>query len=439
MDTILIKQAKIINFNDEKTADVLIKNGKIVKIDTNITQTNAKIIEAKSKYLFPGGIDPHVHLNLPTAAGNSADNFITGGNAALNGGTTSIIDFVTPNRGQSLVDAYLQRIKEAENCPVNVRFHVSPVEWRQTTADEMEQLVTKYGVKSFKIYTAYKNSIGINDDVIIKVMQKAKELDAIVTIHCEHSEIIDYLRNKFIAEGKTAPKYHPLSRPAEAEAEAIHRMIMMAKFIGTTIYIVHVSTKRGIEFIQKAQQRGQKVFAETCPHYLLLDDSLYDDEFYNAAKYVLSPPLRKEKDQTALWNAIKNANIQTIGTDHCPFNLNGQKDLGINDFTKIANGAGSIEHRLLLLLTYGIFQNKISAQRFVEITSKNPAEIFGFQNKGQIKKGFDADLYLYNPEGESIISAKNHISNSDNDIYEGFRIKGKIETVIINGKILKNV
>ena len=437
--SILIKQARIINFDNENIADVLIKDGKIVKIGTNITANNAEIIEANSKYLFPGGIDPHVHMNLPTAAGNSVDDFISGGNAALQGGTTSIIDFVTPNKGQSLVDAYLKRLEEAKNCPVNVKFHVSPVEWRDTTAAEMEELVKKYGVKSFKIYTAYKNSIGIDDDVIIKIMQKARELDAIVTIHCEHGEIIDFLRNKFIAEGKTEPKYHPLSRPVEAEAEAIHRILMISKIIGTTIYIVHVSSKRGIEFIQKAQKNGQKVFAETCPHYLLLDDSVYNDEFNNAAKFILSPPIRKEKDQIALWEAIKKGNINTIGTDHCPFNLTGQKDKGKNDFTQIANGAGSVEHRLLLLLTYGVFQKLISFQKFIEITSKNPAKIFGLKNKGEIREGFDADLYIYNPEGETTISAKNHFSKSDNDIYEDFIVKGRIETVIINGEIKKNV
>jgi dihydropyrimidinase len=433
---IIIKNATIVNFDSIKKADVLIKDKIIEKIDTEIIEKNAKIIDAKDKYLFPGGIDPHVHMHLPTSSGFSTDNFDTGTRAALMGGTTMIIDFVTPHRGQSLVDAFLKRKQEAQNAHINVKFHVTPVEWRDSTADEMTELVEKYGVSSFKIYTAYKNSIGINDDAIIKVMQKAKELGALVTAHCENNEIIDYLREKYISEGKTDVRYHALSRPAEAEAEAIHRMIIFSKFVDTPIYIVHVSTRRGIEYISNAQNKGVKVFAETCPHYLLLDDSVYEQDFYKAAKFVLSPPIRKKFDQNALWQAIVNGNIQTIGTDHCPFNLKGHKDKGLNDFRLIANGAGSVEHRLKLLLTYGVYIDKISLQKFAEITAKNPAQIFKIKNKGQITEGYDADMYIYNPMGKNFISSQNHYQNCDSDIYEGVETIGKIETVIIGGKII---
>lgn len=430
MSTILIKNGTIVNFDSVEISDIFIDNGTITKVAPNLNVNADEIIEAQGKYIFPGGIDPHVHMNLPTAAGFSSDNFISGSKSALAGGTTTIIDFVTPNKGQSLVDAFIERKKEAENSSVNVFFHVSPIEWTETTAQEMEELVTKYGVKSFKIYLAYKNSIGINDDVIIKVLQTAKKLNVLVTAHCENDEIIDFMRQKLISEGKTEVKYHPISRPAEAESLAIHKLIVFAKIIDTPIYIVHVSTRRGIEYIEKAQQKGVKVFAETCPHYLLLDDSVYNQEFDKAAKYVLSPPIRQKLDNYALWFAIENSVISTIGTDHCPFNLIGQKDLGKNDFTKIPNGAGSVEHRLKLLLSYGVFQEKISLQKFVEITSKNPAEIFGIEKKGQLKEGFDADLYIYNAKGEETISVKNHVQNCDSDIYEGFETEGKIERVI---------
>lgn len=436
MSTILIKNGTIVNYNSVEISDIFIDNGIISKVAPNLNINANEIIEAQGKYIFPGGIDTHVHMNLPTAAGFSSDNFIAGSKAALTGGTTTIIDFVTPNKGQSLVDAFIKRKKEAEKSSVNVFFHVSPVEWRNTTADEMEELVTKYGIKSFKIYLAYKNSIGINDDVIIKVLETAKRLNVLVTAHCENDEIINFMREKLIFEGKTEAKYHPVSRPAEAEALAIHKLIVFAKLIDTPIYIVHVSTRRGIEYIEKAQQKGVKVFAETCPHYLLLDDSVYNQEFNKAAKYVLSPPIRKKFDNDALWNAIEKGIVSTIGTDHCAFNLKGQKDLGKNNFTKIANGAGSIEHRLKLLLTYGVFQEKISLQKFVEISSKNPAEIFGIERKGQIKEGFDADLYIFNAKGEETISVKNHVQNCDNDIYEGFKTKGKIERVFINENLI---
>ena len=435
MSTILIKNGTVVNYNSVQKYDIFIDNSKISKVANNITEFADNIIDASNKYIFPGGIDPHVHMNLPTPAGFSSDNFLSGSKAALMGGTTTIIDFVTPKKGQSLVDAYLERKKEAKKSLIEANFHVSPVEWRNSTANEMEILVKKYGVRSFKIYLAYKNSIGIDDNTIIKVLETAKKLGVLVTAHCENDELIDYLQKKLVSEGKTSPKYHPISRPAEAEAEAIHKMIIFSKFVDTPVYIVHVSTRRGIEYIEKAQKKGVKIYAETCPHYLLLDDSVYEQEFNLAAKYVLSPPIRKKIDQKALWSAIKNGVVSTIGTDHCPFNLNGQKDLGINDFTKIANGAGSVEHRLKLLYTYGVEQNNISLQKFVEISSKNPAKIFGLNNKGEIKKGFNADLYIFNPNKKSIISTKNHFQNCDNDIYEGFETIGDVETVIVNGKI----
>ncbi len=430
----LIKNAHIINYNDDFFSDVLIINGKIIKIDNNISEKTDEIIDISGKFLIPGGIDPHVHMNLPTPAGYSSDNFISGSNAAIKGGTTTLIDFVTPHRGQSLVEAYKERLKETEGAKTNVFFHVSPVEWRSSTADEMRELALNYNINSFKIYLAYKSGIGINDDVIIKVLETAKKLNVLVTAHCENEEIINYLRDKFLSENNTSPKFHPLSRPAEAEVEAVRKMILFSKYIDTPIYIVHVSSGESIKLINEAQKQGVKVFAETCPHYLLLNDSVYDDSFENAAKYVLSPPIRKKEDNLLLWEHIQNNTVQTIGTDHCPFNLKGQKDLGKDNFTKIANGAGSVENRLLLLYTYGVKTGKISMQKFVEICSYNPAKIFKLKNKGEIKEGFDADLVVFNPDFESEISAKTQYQNCDNSIYEGFKTFGKIEEVFIKGK-----
>ena len=429
MTRILIKNGIIVNFDGQFVADILIENNIIKKIQQNITDSADKIIDAKRKFVMPGGIDPHVHFHLPTLAGFSTDNFETGTRAALAGGTTTVIDFVTPRKGQALVDAYKQRLAEVKNHVTNVKFHVSPIEWTKTTALEMTELVEKFGVKSFKIYTAYKSNIGINDDVIIKVLETAKKLNVLVTVHCENDEIINYLQKKYISEGKIQPKYHLLSRPVEAEADAIKRMIIYSKFIDTPIYIVHVSSKTGIELIEKAQKKGVKVFAETCPHYLLLEDSVYDNDFDKSAKYVLSPPIRKAKDNEALWKAISTGVIQTIGTDHCPFNFKGQKDLGINDFTKIPNGAGGVEHRMQLLYTFGVKKGLISMQKLVEICSANPAEIFGLKSKGQIKVGFDADIIIWNPNYTETISAKTHYQNCDSNIYENFTINGKVEAV----------
>lgn len=431
----IIKNGTIVNSNEQFKADVLIIDNKIAKIGSLEEQNADKIIDATGKFVIPGGIDPHVHMHLPTPAGYSSDNFESGSKAALFGGTTTIIDFVTPEKGQSLVDAYKLRVEEAKNAKTNVKFHVSPIEWRESTADEMQELVEKYGVTSFKIYLAYKSGIGISDDVVVKVLQTAKKLGALVTAHCEFDEVINVLREKFIAEGKTKPKYHPLSRPAEAEVEAIRRFLLLARYIETTVYIVHVSTKTGIEMIQKAQNKGMSVYGETCPHYLLLDESVYDQEFEKSAKYVLSPPIRLKKDQDKLWESIQNGTVQTIGTDHCPFNLVGQKDKGINDFTKIANGAGGVEHRLELLYTYGVEKGIISMQKFVEITSTNAAKIFNLQNKGAIKEGFDADIVIWNPNVERKISVKTQHQNCDSNIFEDFKIKGQAEIVINNGQV----
>ncbi len=435
MNSILIKNCNIINADNQFIGDIYIENGKISKIDSRLSLNADKIIDAKNKYVIPGGIDPHVHLNLPTNVGNSSDNFLTGSVAALRGGTTTLIDFVTPKKSQSIVEAYKLRVEEAKQAKTNIKLHVSPIEYTSTTEAEMTELVENYGVKSFKIYLAYKNTVGLNDDAIVKVLEIAKKLNVLVTAHCENGDLVEYMRNNFIKQGNTSPLYHKLSRPPEAEADAVNRMILYSKFIGTKIYIVHVSSRKSIDLIQQAQKQGVKIYAETCPHYLLLEDSVYEQDFQKSAKYVLSPPIRKIEDRVNLWYAIKKGIVHTVGTDHCPFNLKGQKDIGINDFTKIPNGAGSVEHRLELLYTYGFLKRIIDMKKFVEITSTNVAKIFGLDSKGIIKEGFDADIVVWNPDFEKTISVKNHYQNCDSNIFEGFKTKGIAEFVIINGKI----
>lgn len=434
--SILIKNANIVNHDQTFVSDILINGGRIEKIAPIIDQRVDKIIDAQGNYVIPGGIDTHVHFWLPTFAGRTADDFRTGSRAAIWGGTTTVIDFVTPLHGQSLLDAYFERKAEAKDALTNVFFHVSPIEWTDLTGMEMEKLVRDYGITSFKVYMAYKKSIGIDDETLVKVLDKAGELDALVIVHCENDEIIEYLRHKFISEGKTSPKYHPLSRPDDAEAEAINRLATYAKVLNVPVYAVHVSTQKGISIIKDAQQQGIKFYAETCPQYLTLTDEVYDQPFELAAKYVMSPPIRKEHDRQALWEAVADGAVFTIGTDHCSFTME-QKRLGINDFTRIPNGAGGVEHRLELLYTLGVESGKISMQRFVEITSYNAARLFKLKNKGYIAEGFDADLVIWNPNHEHVISAKTHIMNTDNNIYEGFLVKGQARTVIVNGQIMK--
>lgn len=433
---ILIKNGFIVNADKSIRADLRISKRKIVEIGTSLVPVpdKWKIIDAGNKFIFPGGIDPHVHLHLPTLAGYSADDFYTGSRAALYGGTTSFIDFVTPQKEQNLVEALNERKKEAENSLTDFSFHVSPVEWRDSMPEEIKACVAE-GITSFKIYMAYLDTIGLKDDDLRKVMKAVADAGAMVTIHCELGKEVDRMRKEFVSKGLSTPEYHPLSRPDYVEAEAVKKAIDFAAEAGCSLYIVHVSAAKSLQYIKKAQQKGQKVFAETCPQYLLLDDSKYLGEFDKTAPFVMSPPLRKPEDNEALWKALTDGTIQTVGTDHCPFTLE-QKRTGINDFTKIPNGAGGIEHRLSLIYHFWVLENKISINRFVDLVSTRPAKAFGlYPKKGEIRAGSDADLVVWDPGKENIISAMTHHQNCDINIYEGFKTKGAPEYVIVGGKI----
>ncbi|MBE9491264.1 MAG: dihydropyrimidinase [Bacteroidetes bacterium] len=439
MDNLLIKNGKYYKSGDLIQGNILISQGKIAGIGKSAEKSkNIQQINAKGMLVLPGGIDPHVHLHLPTPAGYSSDEFDTGSRAAIAGGTTSFIDFVTPLRGQSLIDALHLRRKEAEKSQCDVKFHVSPVEWTTNTEQEIIHCICNEDIRSFKVYMAYHSTIGLSDEDIFKVMKVVGKHGGIVTMHCEIDETIEKLRAKFISESKRSSKYHPLSRPNAVEAEAVKKAIELAEKAECPLYIVHVSTHESLDYIAKAQAKGQAVYAETCPQYLLLDDSLYNQPFDKSCAYIMSPPLRKKEDQEVLWQAIDDGIIQTIGTDHCPFTLE-QKRKGINDFTKIPNGAGGIEHRLSLLYTYGVLKNRISLKKFAEVTSTNPAKIFGlFPQKGSISEGSHADLVIWNPTAKQTISAKTHHQNCDMNIYEGFEITGKPLITIVKGEVKWN-
>lgn len=434
---ILIKNGALVSPEKTVFSDVFIRDGIIERIGQNIQvpDKNCEMIDASGCFLLPGGIDPHVHLNLPAGHGFSSDDFVSGSRAALVGGTTCIIDFVTPKRGQSIYIAFLERKKEASKSLIDYKLHVSPVEWLPRTAEELERCYYEEGVGSFKIYMAYKSSIGINDGAILQVMKTVARLGGIVTVHCEMGNEIDILRDQFFKAGKTSVKYHALSRPPEMEAMAVKRAIDLAKRAECPLYIVHVSTGQSLEHIRKAQSLLQPVYAETCPQYLLFTDKKYQGKFEQTAPYVMSPPLRKKTDNLALWQALADGTIQTIGTDHCPFSLE-QKKAGLSDFRKIPNGGGGIEHRLELLYTYGVLKKKISINRLVDIISTQPAKIFGlFPRKGTIGPGSDADIVVWDPGQARTISAKLHHQNADINIYEGINIHGHAKYVLSKGII----
>jgi dihydropyrimidinase len=433
---ILIKNGTIVTSKESINSDIYISEGKIVQLreSLQIIEPVDKTIDASGKLIFPGGIDPHVHLNLPTPAGFSADDFETGSKAALAGGTTTLLDFVTPKKGQSLIDAFIDRKTEANNSYCDYSFHVSPIEWNKNTEQEIKDCIES-GITSFKVYMAYKDSIGLNDDDIFRVMHTVSNAGGIVTLHCELGDEIEELRNEQAQKGNLSPEFHPKSRPNYTESDAVQMAIEMAKMTNCPIYIVHTSTADSIRYIQEAQKAGHKVYSETCPQYLVLDDSKYIGDFNETCKYVMSPPLRESKDINALWNALNKNIVQTVGTDHCPFNLK-QKQQGISNFRKIPNGAGGVEHRMSLLYTFGVLQNRITYNQFVDITSTQAAKIFGlYPQKGEIAIGSDADLLIWNPKTENTISVNNHHQNCDLEVYEGFRTIGAPEIVIKNGKI----
>jgi len=433
---ILIKNGTVITSDTSSVSDILIQDGTVSLVDAGISEKDAdRVIDAGGLYVFPGGVDPHVHMHLPVAAGYSSDDFLSGSRAALYGGTTCILDFVTPARGEPLPGALEKRKKEAENSMIDYSFHVSPVEWRRTTGTEIMDCISM-GVISFKVYMAYKNTIGLSDDELVKVMEFVGKAGGMVTVHCELGDRIEKLQDRYFFEGHTFPYYHALSRPSILEVKAVEKAVDMAGKAQCPLYIVHVSSGESLKYIREAHSRGQRVYAETCPQYLLLDDSKYNGEFDQTAPYVISPPLRTADDGNALWNALADGTVSTIGTDHCPFTIE-QKRAGISDFRKIPGGAGGVEHRLALLYTYGVLAGWISLNRMVELFASGPAKMFGlYPRKGDINKGSDADLVIWNPDTENIISAKSHHQNCDTNIYEGIPVRGNADYVIADGRII---
>jgi dihydropyrimidinase len=438
---ILIKNGFVVTPDESYQGSLLIEAGKISKVFRlpSPSQSADEVIDAGGRMIIPGAIDPHVHFALETPGGTSGDDFYTGTRAAIAGGTTSIIDFVTPERNESLSDALKKRKKVAEKSLIDWGLHMSITNWNEQTALEIKQCVEEEGISSFKLYLAYQKTIGIDDEQLALTMEAIGQAGGIALLHCEDDALIAHLQNKFIKQGMTSPAFHPKSRPVEAESTAVMKALNYGAILKCPLYVVHVSAGASIDLIAQAQDAGTIVFAETCPQYLLLDESNYELPFKESAKYVMSPPLRGSFDRWKLWKALKDKTIQSIGTDHCPFNLRGQKDKGVNNFTTIPNGAGGVEHRPALLFTYGVLANRITANRWVELISANPAKIFELADKkGDIKPGMDADIVIWNPDKPNFISAENHHQNCDSNIFEGFKTKGAAEMVMVNGKVVYN-
>ncbi len=434
---VVIRNGEIVTALDQYVADIYCRDGVIQAIGENLdVPSDTEVVDASGQYVFPGGLDAHTHMELPFMGTTSADDFFTGTAAGIAGGTTSIIDFVIPARNQSLIEARDFWFNNAKKACADYAFHMAVTWFGEQVEREMRQVHSENGITSFKVFMAYTGAIGVDDDEFIGVIDTAADLGALVTAHCEHGLAVQSLQKKLVAAGKLTPKYHAQSRPAWVEGEATNRAIMLARCSGQPIYIVHLTCKESLEAVIRARQEGQLVYVETCPQYLLLDDSVYDKPDFEGAAYVMSPPIRPVGHQDPLWHALSCGLIHTVATDHCPFNQVGQKDMGKDDFTKIPNGAAGIENRMALMYTYGVETGRLTLQQFVDVCCTAPAKIFGlYPRKGAIAVGSDADIFVYDKTRTGKISAKTHRHRVDRNIFEGFEIKGAVTHTICNGRL----
>jgi len=436
----LIQNGHVVTAIDSYTADILVDGPTIGMIGVNLGKVVGpvdKTIDATGKLVFPGGIDPHTHMDLPFGGTSSSDDFETGTRAAALGGTTTIIDFAVQYRGQSLNQALDVWFAKAEGkAAVDYGFHLIVTDLPDQRLPELKTLIQQ-GVPSFKLFMAYPGVFLVDDGTIFKAMSVVGEAGGLICMHAENGVVIDVLVKRALAEGKRAPKYHALTRPARAEAEGVHRAIAISEMANSPVYIVHLSCNEALKEVQAARDLGLPAYAETCPQYLFLDDTYYEQEDFEGAKYVMTPPLRDKANQEQLWKGLRGNDLQVISTDHCPFCFKEQKELGRDDFSKIPNGGPGVENRMSLIFDGGVVQKRISLNRFVELTSTAAAKIFGlFPKKGTIAVGSDADIVIFDPSLQETISAKTHHMRVDYNAYEGRTVRGVTETVLVRGNVV---
>lgn len=437
----LIRNGTIVTATESYAADVLVDGERIATIGAGLGQSLAekadRTIEAQGRYLIPGGVDVHTHLDMPFGGTSSVDDFRTGTIAAAHGGTTTIVDFAIQERGKSLRQAWETWMGKAEGqAAIDYGFHLIMRESTPALREEMGAMVRE-GVTSFKLFMAYPGVFYMDDASIFRTMQRAGGIGATICMHAENGPVIDVLVEQALAKGQRAPKFHALTRPARLEAEATHRAICLAEVADAPVYIVHLSAAEALEQVAAARARGLPAFAETCPQYLFLSYENYEEPGFEGAKYVMSPPLRAKEGQDELWRGLRENDLQAVSTDHCPFCMKGGKELGRDDFSKIPNGAPGIEMRMSLMYDGGVVAGNITLNRWVELTSTSPAKIFGmYPRKGTIAVGSDADLVVFDPNGETTWSARTHHMNVDYNPYEGRRCKGAVETVLSRGEVI---
>jgi dihydropyrimidinase len=435
--SLLIKGGEIVTGSQRYFADILCEGETITRIDRDIqAPPGAEVIDAKGKYVFPGFIDPHTHIYLPFMGTFSKDTYETASKAALVGGTTTIFEMVCPSRAMSAAEGFsLWNEQSAGKSACDYTYHMGVTKFDAESAEQLREIV-KAGVSSFKIFLAYKGAFGIDDGELYQTLKLARELGVIVTAHCENETLVAERQKELLAAGLTGPEQHHESRPPRVEAEGVHHLMTFAELTGAHVYIVHLSCDEALREALAGRYRGVNVWIETLIQYLVLDKTDAERADFEGAKFVMSPPLRDKRNQEILWNALRSGLVNTVATDHAPFDFQAQKPMGRDDFTKIPNGIPSLEDRVNLLYTHGVKTGRIDLPTFVNVASTNAAKIFGlFPRKGAIQIGADADLVIYDPEYRGTISAKTQMMNVDYSAFEGWKIEGRPSVVTVRGEV----
>lgn len=435
--SLLIKNGEIVTASQRYAADILCENETITRIDRGLTPPKgAEVIDATGKFVFPGFIDPHVHIYLPFMGTFSKDDYISGSEAALVGGTTTLIEMCCPAKSDDALKGFELWMSQAEGkSACDFSFHMGVSRFDAQTEQQLREIVRR-GISSFKIFLAYKGAFGVDDTELYRTLKLAKELGVIVTAHCENETLVTERCKELIAAGKTGPGFHEPSRPVQVEAEGVNHLMTFAELTGAATYIVHLSCKEALDRAIAARQRGVRVAVETLIQYLTLDKTYAEKPKFEGAKYVMSPPLRDQRNQEVLWNGLRDGLVQTVATDHAPFDFSKQKEMGKNDFTKIPNGIPSLEERGNLLYTYGVKTGKIDLHTFVNVLSTQVAKTFDlFPRKGTIQPGADADLVIFDPNYRGKISVKTQHMNLDYSAFEGWKLEGRPSVVTVRGKV----
>jgi dihydropyrimidinase len=447
MTRTLICNGRIVTAVDDYRADILVEGGRIraIGLDLPVEGDDVVRIDATGLLVLPGGVDCHTHLENTFGESTTADDFISGTRAAAFGGTTTIVDFAFQNRDTGVMAAIDAACLRAEGkAAIDYGFHLITTHVDDQSLEDMKHAIRHAGVSSFKMFMAYPGKVMVDDAQIFRAMRLVGEHGGVVTLHAENGLVIEQLIREALAQGNTSPRYHALTRPSIMEGEATHRGIRLAELAQAPVYFVHLSAQEALAQVVEARDRGIPVFAETCPHYLFFDDSVYDSDDFDVARYVMSPPLRSKQTQSELWRALKFDDLQVIATDHCPYCMKEghrgrlrQKPFGRDDFSKIPNGAPGIEARMTVVYDGGVRPGLISLNRFVELTATAPAKIFGlFPQKGTIAVGSDADIVLFDPMARHVISAEHHHSDCDYNLFEGREVQGKVRKVFLRGELI---